>query len=118
MLPFTDKSFKDGAAYGAAQEREATFKWLISRTLSGGDIETHSMLQTDYVTKVLKPKDPKPYLDQVFYKVDPAQQERERIIKLLIDLKAIRRDALGDLVCFDVSGTEVIYLPGLEKEKE
>jgi hypothetical protein len=43
--------------------------------------------------------------------------ERERIINLLIDLKAIRRDAFGDLVAFNISGDEVIYLPGLEKEK-
>ena len=40
--------------------------------------------------------------------------EQERIIKLLIDLNAIRRDALGDLVAFNTEGSEVIYLPGLE----
>lgn len=45
------------------------------------------------------------------------QFERERIINLLIDLKAIRRDAFGDLVAFNISGDEVIYLTGLEKEK-
>ena len=43
--------------------------------------------------------------------------ERERIINLLIDLKAIRRDAFGDLVAFNISGDEVIYLNGLEKEE-
>lgn len=43
--------------------------------------------------------------------------ERERIIELLIDLKAIRRDAFGDLVAFNISGDEVIYLTGLEKEE-
>ena len=42
--------------------------------------------------------------------------ERERIIKLLTDLNAIRRDALGDLVAFNTDGTEVIYLPGLESK--
>jgi hypothetical protein len=83
MLPFTDKSFKDGTVYGAAQEREATFKWLISRTLSGGDIETHSMLQTDYVTNVLKPADLAPYTSQIFYRVDPAEQERRRILEIV-----------------------------------
>jgi hypothetical protein len=43
-------------------------------------------------------------------------QERERIINLLIDLNAIRRDALGSLVAFNTDGTEVIYLPGLENK--
>lgn len=43
--------------------------------------------------------------------------ERERIIELLIDLKAIRRDAFGDIVAFNISGDEVIYLTGLEKEE-
>ena len=42
--------------------------------------------------------------------------EQERIIKLLEDLGAIRRDALGDLVAFNTDGTEVIYLPGLENK--
>lgn len=42
------------------------------------------------------------------------EAERERVINLLLDLKAIRRDALGDLVAFNTDGTEVIYLPGLE----
>ena len=41
--------------------------------------------------------------------------ERERIIKLLTDLNAIRRDALGYLVAFNTDGTKVIYLEGLEK---
>jgi hypothetical protein len=45
-----------------------------------------------------------------------AKQERERIINLLIDLNAIRRDALGDLVAFDTYGEKVIYLPGLESK--
>lgn len=44
--------------------------------------------------------------------------ERDRIIKLLIELKAIRRDALGYLVAFDTNGEQVIYLPGLEGETE
>jgi hypothetical protein len=44
------------------------------------------------------------------------RKERERIIKLLIDLNAIRRDALGDLVAFDTYGEKVIYLPGLESK--
>ena len=42
--------------------------------------------------------------------------ERERVIKLLTDLNAIRRDALGHLVAFNTDGTKVIYLPGLERE--
>lgn len=44
------------------------------------------------------------------------QMERERIIKLLIELDAIRRDMLGHLVAFNTHGTEVIYLPGLENK--
>jgi len=44
------------------------------------------------------------------------EHERERIINLLIDLNAIRRDALGSLVAFNTDGTEVIYLPGLENK--
>jgi hypothetical protein len=44
------------------------------------------------------------------------QMERERIINLLIELDAIRRDAMGHLVAFNTHGTEVIYLTGLEKE--
>lgn len=49
---------------------------------------------------------------------DGIAQENERIINLLIELNAIRRDALGSLVAFNTHGTEVIYLPGLEtKEK-
>jgi hypothetical protein len=42
------------------------------------------------------------------------EAERDRIINLLIDLGAIRRDALGLLCAFNTEGTEVIYLPGLE----
>lgn len=42
------------------------------------------------------------------------REERERIIKLLIDLNAVRRDALGYLVAFNTDGIEVIYLDGLE----
>ena len=68
---------------GVSREREATFKWLVSRTLSGGDIETHSQIQRDYLFNVLKPEDPTPYLERIFYKVDPVQQELARIIKLL-----------------------------------
>ena len=44
--------------------------------------------------------------------------EQTRIIKLLIELNAIRRDALGYLVAFNTHGTEVIYLTGLEKTNE
>lgn len=44
--------------------------------------------------------------------------ERTRIIKLLTDLGAIRRDALGYLVAFNTDGTEVIYLTGLEGEQK
>ena len=43
-------------------------------------------------------------------------EERERIIKLLIELNAIRRDALGHLVAFDTDGLQVIYLDGLENK--
>ena len=43
-----------------------------------------------------------------------SRTERDRIIELLIDLGAIRRDALGLLCAFNTEGTEVIYLPGLE----
>jgi hypothetical protein len=45
-----------------------------------------------------------------------SKQERDRIINLLIDLNAIRRDALGELVAFNTDGTEVIYLSGLESK--
>lgn len=44
--------------------------------------------------------------------------EQQRIIKLLLNLNAIRRDALGQLVAFNTDGTEVIYLPGLENKEE
>jgi hypothetical protein len=47
-------------------------------------------------------------------KKDGSAEERERIIKLLTELGAIRRDALGLLCAFNTEGTEVIYLPGLE----
>jgi len=41
--------------------------------------------------------------------------EQKRIIKLLIELNAIRRCAATDeLCCFDTNGEKVIYLPGLE----
>ena len=43
-----------------------------------------------------------------------SRTERDRIIELLIDLGAIRRDALGLLCAFNTEGTKVIYLPGLE----
>lgn len=45
-------------------------------------------------------------------------KERKRIIQLLMDLNAIRRDALGYLCAFNTYGTEVIYLPGLEGESK
>lgn len=44
------------------------------------------------------------------------QEEQARIINLLINLDAIRRDALGHLVAFNTHGTEVIYLDGLESK--
>lgn len=50
------------------------------------------------------------------YKAKAAEEEREHIIKLLMDLNAIRRDALGELIAFNTYGTEVIYLEGLEKK--
>jgi len=41
--------------------------------------------------------------------------EQERIIKLLIELNAIRRcAATGQFVAFDTYGEKVIYLRGLE----
>ena len=43
------------------------------------------------------------------------ERERQRIIELLINLDAIRRDAFGELVAFNTHGTEVIYLTGLEE---
>jgi hypothetical protein len=43
-------------------------------------------------------------------------QERDRIIDLLIDLDVFRRDALGHLVAFNTDGTKVIYLEGLESK--
>jgi hypothetical protein len=54
------------------------------------------------------------YLAKGFAKAE----ERERIINLLLDLNAIRRDALGSLVAFNTDGTEVIYLPGLEERSK
>lgn len=48
------------------------------------------------------------------YKRQAAQAEQDRIIKLLTELNAIRRDALGHLVAFDTYGEKVIYLTGLE----
>ena len=43
--------------------------------------------------------------------------ERERIIKLLVDLNAIRRcAATGEFVAFDTYGEKVIYLTGLESK--
>lgn len=47
-----------------------------------------------------------------------AADERARIIQLLTDLNAIRRDALGHLVAFNTDGTEVIYLTGLESDNK
>lgn len=46
------------------------------------------------------------------------REEQERIIKLLEELGAIRRDSFGHLVAFNTYGTEVIYLPGLEGESK
>ena len=40
--------------------------------------------------------------------------ERKRVIDLLIELNAIRRDGLGDLVAMDTNAEKCIYLPGLE----
>jgi hypothetical protein len=40
--------------------------------------------------------------------------ERLRIIKLLVDLNAIRRDALGHWVAVNTDATETVYLDGLE----
>ena len=45
-----------------------------------------------------------------------AADERARIIQLLTDLNAIRRDALGHLVAFNTDGIEVVYLTGLERK--
>lgn len=44
--------------------------------------------------------------------------ERERIIKLLMSLNVIRRDALGTLVAFDTHGERVVDLDGLEGENK
>lgn len=41
-------------------------------------------------------------------------QERKRIIDLLIKLDAIRYDAFGHLVAFNTTGTDVIYLDGVD----
>lgn len=46
------------------------------------------------------------------------EEERERILARLIELDAIRRDALGYLVAFNTHGTEVIYLSGIEGDTE
>lgn len=45
---------------------------------------------------------------------DGIVEERYRIVKLLIELGAIRRDAFGDLVAMDTNGQKCIYLTGLE----
>ena len=45
---------------------------------------------------------------------DGIVEERYRIVKLLIELGAIRRDAFGDLVAMDTNGQNCIYLTGLE----
>jgi hypothetical protein len=42
------------------------------------------------------------------------RMERERIIKLLVDLNAIRRDALGYWVAVNTDATGTVYLDGLE----
>ena len=46
---------------------------------------------------------------------EAVDKEQKRIINLLLDLNAIRRDAFGELVAFNTHGTEVIYLTGLEE---
>ena len=46
---------------------------------------------------------------------EAVDKERKRIINLLLDLNAIRRDAFGELVAFNTYGTEVVYLTGLEE---
>jgi hypothetical protein len=43
--------------------------------------------------------------------------ERERIIKLLLNLDVIRRDAFDRWVAMDTHGKNCIYLTGLEKEE-
>lgn len=48
-----------------------------------------------------------------FYRRQGEVRERERIIKLLIDLDVIRVDALGYLVAMDTHGQECVYLTGL-----
>jgi hypothetical protein len=45
-----------------------------------------------------------------------ADKEYNRVINKLLELNAIRRDALGYLVAFNTYGTKVIYLEGLERE--
>lgn len=47
-----------------------------------------------------------------------AYREQQRILSRLIELDAIRRDALGDLVAYNTHGTEVIYLTGIEGDTE
>jgi hypothetical protein len=43
------------------------------------------------------------------------REEQQRIIDLLVELKAVRRCAATDkLVAFDTNGKNVIYLTGLE----
>lgn len=43
------------------------------------------------------------------------REEQQRIIDLLVELKAVRRCAATDkLVAFDTNGENVIYLTGLE----
>ena len=49
---------------------------------------------------------------------EAVKTERDRIINLLIELNAIRRDALGDLVAMDTYGEKCIYLTGLEVENK
>jgi hypothetical protein len=45
------------------------------------------------------------------------RSERERIIKLLLDLNVVRRcAATNKLVAFDTNGKNVLYLTGLETE--
>jgi hypothetical protein len=47
-----------------------------------------------------------------------SSEERERIINLLINLNAIRRDVFGRLVAMDTNGEKCIYLTNLEGENK
>lgn len=45
---------------------------------------------------------------------EAVKAERERIIKLLIDLQVVRRDAFGVLVAMDTNAERCVDLEGLE----